>query len=703
MNELTTIEKEFQSPSNIYRPVQIIHQGFPEAEKEMDHYIDNALQRGMGGFVVNVKAQWGEVSDINLYHEYLNTPNEWKRIKIFIDKCIEKNLRVWLYDESGFPSGAACRWVYESNPELFRVRAVECQNITTSGGTGSMELLEGECCGVFAYNVLENGQLDVTNAIAISYQDNVATWDLPKGNWLVAALIIRKIEWITYVGVPYVDLLNYDVVATFIDFTHERYIKNLGDETFSKIEAIFTDEPGLPTHGCSSVLNESFPLIPWTGDFKQEFSKLYNYKIEANFVNVFYETNTNYKTVRRDFWKMVARRFEQSYFKQIFDWCEKHNTKSTGHLYGEETLAMQIGLNGELFGLLRYMQMPGVDRLYCTNPQDVFPEKVASSAADLMGYNQTMSESSAHFERSFWNSEFDYTDYINSCTYQYVLGINNIASYFDLLQLPADDTRLFQLYLGRIAALMANGKHHANLLIDIPMVGAWERYTPINYKYWKVGPSHVSPFQCDDEKELEDDFGNIMLNLLKNQIDFDLIDDCGIEKCMVKEKKISTDYEQFDALIVFDCGYFEQETLDSIKNMLASDGKVIIVTLLNSQPCVEIQELIKNYINNIFITHASDILSVVKNVCTPDIFFDSYEPEIWFRHVSTENAHIYLVHNHENCKRELPVNINVFGNLKVYYPLSGVSISPKIIKSNAITKFTLELPPKSGVLIVVEK
>ena len=55
----------------------------------------------------------------------------------------------------------------------------------------------------------------------------------------------------------------------------------------------------------------------------------------------------------------------------------------TGHLYGEETLSMQIGLNADLFGLMRYMQMPGVDRLYCDDPRDVTAEK---GCAAVVGY-----------------------------------------------------------------------------------------------------------------------------------------------------------------------------------------------------------------------------------------------------------------------------------------------------------------------------
>ena len=104
---------------------------------------------------------------------------------------------------------------------------------------------------------------------------------------------------------------------------------------------------------------------------------------EKNYADLFFDTDGDYRKSRRMWWKTAARLFGENYFGQIAEWCRKWGTRMTGHLYGEETLSMQIGLNADLFGLMRYMQMPGVDRLYCDDPRDVTAEKTASSAAHL--------------------------------------------------------------------------------------------------------------------------------------------------------------------------------------------------------------------------------------------------------------------------------------------------------------------------------
>lgn len=702
MSTYETLRKQFSFPENRYRPVQIIHHGFPKASDTMDAYIEEALKRGIGGFVVNAEGPWGGTDQTELYYTYLKNPDEWDRIKLFIDKCIHKGLRIWLYDEMGFPSGAACRWVYESNPE-FQVMGVECQNIETSVSKGSMTLLEGIVYGAFAYPKLQSKKIDTSKAIPLSVSNNEVFWDLDHREYIITAFIARKVEWYTSCGVPYVDILRHDVVEKFIELTHDQYLTRLGKETFSKIESIFTDEPSIVTHGCSFVLNEQYPLIPWTHDFKDTFYHRYGYDITQNFVHIFFETDNEYKKIRRDFWKMVSGRLQSSYFKQIFDWCEKNDIQFTGHLYGEETLSMQTGLNGELFGLHRYMQMPGIDRLYCTEPKDIIPEKTASSAAHLLGYPCCMSESSSHFEECWWKTTYDLSDMINSCTYQYVLGINTIASYYDLLSRPQEETRLLQTYIGRLGAFISQGVHHAPLLVHIPMAGAWERYIPVNYKYWKVGPSHVSPYQCEDEKLLEQSFGDILLNLMNHQLDFDLIDDTGIQECKFVNHKITTGIESFDCLVIMDTGCLENETFHSLRTLLHNGAKIIFVTYQGDGKLSERFEALANICpENVSICSVPDVTAAAHAFCSKDLFFDTEEPYLWYRHNAIDNIHVYLLSNRENTDRQVHVNINLPGNVEIFYPLTGEIIHPPTLLEKEKTRFHVLLPQKSGILIVMK-
>ena len=89
-----------------WKPLQIIHHYFPRDEKKMAAFID---ANPGDGFVVNVKEPWNDPNDHAGYDTYLRQPEEWKTLDAFIRLCSRKGKRIWIYDEPGFPSGAAGR------------------------------------------------------------------------------------------------------------------------------------------------------------------------------------------------------------------------------------------------------------------------------------------------------------------------------------------------------------------------------------------------------------------------------------------------------------------------------------------------------------------------------------------------------------------------------------------------------------------
>ena len=122
--------------------LQIIHHYFPRDEKKMEAFID---ANPGDGFVVNVKEPWNDPNDHAGYDTYLRQPEEWKTLDAFIRLCSRKGKRIWIYDEPGFPSGAAGRRVVETNPS-YAVSCLACKSAETTGGTGEMLLPEGVRC-----------------------------------------------------------------------------------------------------------------------------------------------------------------------------------------------------------------------------------------------------------------------------------------------------------------------------------------------------------------------------------------------------------------------------------------------------------------------------------------------------------------------------------------------------------------------------
>ncbi|MBR5445586.1 MAG: hypothetical protein IKV57_05665, partial [Clostridia bacterium] len=412
MKTLEFLKNTLPCPDNTYRPLQIVHCYYPKTEAEVKTYLDAAVANGLGGFVVNVdcvppRMEGESDADYKLRRldGYLGegtpeTDAAWDALKAFIDACFARGLKVWLYDELAYPSGAAGNKVLKDHPED-QVKGVVCTAAVVDGGTGSIDgdLAALASAGAYtppadistipaytlvsagAYPLDENGVMLTGSVLPVTEKDGRLYYDLPEGKqYRICAIYIRPIAFLTENKVPVPDLMRADVVDRYIDVTHDAYRRHLGEETIAKITAVFTDEPGLPTHGCSSYFYEKDAIAAWTEEMEVLLPG-----IRERYVDLFFVTDRDYASLRRAYWKTAAELYARNYFGRIAAWCEKYGTRMTGHLYGEETLSMQIGLNADLFGLMRYMQMPGVDRLYCVEPRDVTAEKTASSAAHLYG------------------------------------------------------------------------------------------------------------------------------------------------------------------------------------------------------------------------------------------------------------------------------------------------------------------------------
>lgn len=151
---------------NRFRPIQIIHTfeglanglegievmptfGRPrplelhDFESRVRTALEQITARGVGGVAVNVG-----------HDEYLESEAGWARFIRGLEIAVELGLRIWIYDENGYPSGSAGGLSLRGHPELEAVGA-DREVLFPSRGhepltvRGSVELNPYECLLVF--------------------------------------------------------------------------------------------------------------------------------------------------------------------------------------------------------------------------------------------------------------------------------------------------------------------------------------------------------------------------------------------------------------------------------------------------------------------------------------------------------------------------------------------------------------------------
>ena len=195
----------------------------------------------------------------------------------------------------------------------------------------------------------------------------------------------------------------------------------------------------------------------------------------------------DYVTTRFRFWKMVTDLFSSAYMKQIYDWCEQHNLKLTGHLLREENMMIQLPVNGACMPHYEYFHIPGMDWL----GRDIFDcltAKQVSSVAEQLGMEQIISETYALCGH---NISFDELKGIYE--WQMVRGINLLCQHLEgysmrgirkrdyppamFIQQPWwEDYKKFVDAMSREGMLLVKGKKECSVLLLHPQTKAWTLY-----------------------------------------------------------------------------------------------------------------------------------------------------------------------------------------------------------------------------------
>ncbi len=352
----------------------------------------------------------------------LNVPYLQKEFFDYVKFCVNEaeknNLDVWLYDEDRWPSGTAGGIV--SRNDKFKMKAMFLENIEKT----PQNLAAEKILGFYAVQ-FTGDKKDITSYRRIDDPKSAnpkENEELLVGYW---DYMIKR-EWFN--GETYLDTMNKDAVAEFIRVTHEAYKSNIGSRFGRQVKGIFTDEMGYSVTeiGCG---------VPYTENLPELFYEKYKYSIIDFLPELFYSCDHQVKKSRYDFYNFITELFVNTTSRQMGEWCEKNNLPLTGHIFNEDTLALQHCFNGSAMRFYEYMQIPGVDVL--TEHWNLFTAvKQCVSVANQLGREIRLSEV---FACTGW--DFSLTGHKAIMDWQYILGINFFVPHISLYTLKGEGKR----------------------------------------------------------------------------------------------------------------------------------------------------------------------------------------------------------------------------------------------------------------------
>lgn len=482
----------WDSPAATDRPLQIVHgidltgklpEGMdpllPDAEpggiarKGLEYF----QQRGLGGIVCNVA-----------FDNYLESEENWKKLITAVETCHDLGMVVWIYDELGYPSGAAGGLVLERNPEF------EAQEL--------------------AYDASLADPFIVRAAYEHTHASN---------NYHAA----RR----------YANLIDDRATACFIDVTHNAYYQRLKPFFGNTIEAMFTDEPSLIAVNIGQIPEEVrrrvkvidpidpevklLPRVPWCYDMTEQYRKKYGEDLLPQRRSLFVGNSEENRRVRSQFWSLVADLIADRYFDELGSWCEAHGVASSGHSLWEEAVLHHVPLEGNGLKCLGRMQIPGLD-LLTSDPSSVIHSGwltagMPASAARLNGRRRVMTEVSDFSQKMGGQGPVSVGEMQATAAWQATWDVTDFTLYYGTGDRSADEYRQYGDFVGRLNAILKPATPDPKVLLYYPIYDLWSEYLP-------VPESLKLPSQSARAQQLVNSFLRLGQALQRSQIPFTLAD-----------------------------------------------------------------------------------------------------------------------------------------------------------------------------------
>ncbi|WP_340114660.1 hypothetical protein [Maribellus mangrovi] len=462
----------FVDPPNEFRSHPFYSINDSLTEEEITRQIREFKDAGFGGFYLHSRS--------GLITEFLGE-DWWKVMQAAVDAANEVGLRCMFYDEDKWPSGYAGGIIPRMSKD-YRAKCLAKLDKSTKLPVGA-EIIASDSL----YNYI---------------------------------LYTAQFGYDIFNGTCYVDLFNPEAVQAFIDVSYKPYIEKYGSQITSYTPAIFSDEPHVharyfdkntPNHGTLSY-------SPW---LEKKFEELYGYSLRDSLPQLF-EEKGKWREVRMQYYRAKALLFEESYTRQLSDFCGANGFDYTGHYLAEDVLQKVRDRAANTMLHYRTMQQPGMDMLGLSIDNKIITARNLSSVANQFGKQKRLSEL---FGISGQNMNFEDRKWLAG--WHSILGVNHFCPHLTLYSMKGHRKRDYpptfsyqqpywkynkkiEDYLGRIAYAGSVGKYQPQLLVISPLESEFIRgendeiFTPGMLEVLEMLQANHYDYDVGDEQIMSD-------------------------------------------------------------------------------------------------------------------------------------------------------------------------------------------------------
>ncbi|MCI2069384.1 MAG: hypothetical protein LKJ88_07460 [Bacilli bacterium] len=351
-----------------------------EDEKTLREYVGAIKQAGCDAFCVESRP-----------HPDFCGPKWWQDMDVILKEAKSQDMKVWILDDSHFPTGYAagavekapdylCRQSvythfvdYEEKAEEINLNIKDNFVITHEKGNMFVEAILKMTAGqkqrefnddrlLAVQAFLGNETIDLTPYI----KDGVLIWNKPEGKYRIGITFLTRNAGYHR---NYINMMSFPSCKLLLDNVYEKHYEHYKQYFGKTILGFFSDEPELGNglmYMSTNFLGTNQDL-PWS----EELEKLMDEKADSigqNWRSLLYLLNTSSPNkaqqalIRYVYMDSVSRLVEKDFSHQIADWCHQHGVMYIGHVIEDSGHHCKTGSSlGHYFRGLDGQDMSGID------------------------------------------------------------------------------------------------------------------------------------------------------------------------------------------------------------------------------------------------------------------------------------------------------------------------------------------------------
>lgn len=289
----------------------------------------------------------------------------FQKFGLILETAKKLDVKVILYDDTGFPSGSAGGQLEKQFPQDVRKTIEKSEVIRTGPGIWKSALPAGKLMAAVAMNVETLERINLSDFIN---ERRILDWKVPKGEW--------RIMFFTCHIAPFfksyfpVDYLDSTAVSHFMSLTYDKYAEQFSSYFGNTIQLSFFDDVGF-------LRTER----TWTNAFNEKFKQVNGFDPAVYYPALWYYIGPETEAARVAFFNTRSELMAEGYPKQVTQWTQKYGLKNTGHPPGNYAI-QPVDMSGDIFKFYRYTDLPLAD-LIIEYGRGRNGFKLISSAADL--------------------------------------------------------------------------------------------------------------------------------------------------------------------------------------------------------------------------------------------------------------------------------------------------------------------------------